>query len=58
MEETKIIIIVECKVPLTEWDVQWIKRETQHRLMAGLVQKSASIIFEREYDGQAATETK
>jgi hypothetical protein len=51
MEETKIVITVQCKVPLSEADIQWLQADMQRRLLAALVQKIASIEFKRESHG-------
>lgn len=48
MEETKIIITVNCKAPLTEADVRWLQLDVTRRLETTLVQKLASISFKKE----------
>lgn len=51
MEETKIIITVTCKVPLTSTDMRYLENDVTRRLQATLVQKLASVEFKEEKNG-------
>lgn len=51
MEETKIIITVACKSPLSEADVRFLQLDLSSRLQATLVQKLASVEFNEEKHG-------
>jgi hypothetical protein len=45
MEETKITVLVACKSPLTESDLDWLEQDITSRLRTSLVQKLASVEF-------------
>jgi hypothetical protein len=55
MEETRLVITVACKVPLSDADVRFLQIDMATRLQATLVQKIASVEFKREQHGQATT---
>jgi hypothetical protein len=53
MEETKIVVVVTCKQALTEADLRFLELDLTRRLQATLVQKLASVIFQREQHGNS-----
>lgn len=52
MDATRVVITVDCKVPLSEADLRFLELDVASRLQTTLVQKFASVIFEREHHGQ------